>query len=110
MWNDNDITPKVLLEHIQAMGNGIRQDMKSMEDRIMNTMDGRFTEVDRRFDRVDQRFEKIEHRLDFLDAQVFLIRTQTTDINSRLKHVEIKQLPKIRKSIRRIKQEKTPAS
>ncbi len=72
MAEDQDITPAILLRHMQAM-----------ESRIME----RFGKVDARFAQVDARFAKLEHRMDVLTTGV-------DNIDKRLDDIEIELLPK----------------
>jgi len=73
----NDITPKILLDHMQGM-----------EHRIME----RFLQVDGRFIQVDTRLDGIDRKLD-------IITVQTQNIDERLDDIEVVQLPKIRKAV-----------
>ncbi len=106
MAHEKDITLKVVLEHVQAMGNGLHQEIKSLKKH----MDDRFNQVDERFKKVDERFTGVENRLENLEADMYVVKIQTKHIAERLDNVEIKQLPKIRKTIRHIRSGKTMAA
>ncbi|MBU0766182.1 hypothetical protein KKF55_00115 [Patescibacteria group bacterium] len=77
---DNEITLKVLLDHIQGMRNDLTQRMDKLEHRLSNRMDG----LEKRMDGMEQRMEK---RFDQLVFQI-------DAIDKRLDAVEIEELPK----------------
>ncbi len=83
MADDQDITPAILLQHMQAM-----------ERRIMQYMGERFSQVDSRFSRMEARFDEIEVRLSKLARQVSLLSVQIGDMDQRLDEIEIELFPK----------------
>ena len=71
--SEPDITPKILLEHIQQMGQTLQQlDLRGVETRLSGRMD----ELERRIDRVERN-----------------LSTQIDGIDRRLDEIEIEGLP-----------------
>lgn len=68
MPSDQDITLKVLLEHIQAL-------RAAMEER---------------FDRVEKRIDRVEGHMDQMGTR---LSTQIANIDQRLDEIEVKRLP-----------------
>lgn len=79
-----DITPAILLQHMQGME-------KRLNERF-----------DKRFDTVDNRLNEVDVRLARLESNVNLLFTQTKNLTDELDTVEVIQLPKMRKSIRNL--------
>lgn len=59
-WNDDEITPKILLQHMQAGFQSI--------DKQFQSIDKRFDRLEIRMDRLETRMDTVIHRLDFLDS------------------------------------------
>jgi len=72
MWNDQDITLAMILNH-----------MRAMEERLLQ-----------RFDAVDHRCKAIDGRFDAVDHRFNLISTQIENIDQRLDAIEIEDIPK----------------
>lgn len=83
MPDDADITPAVLLQHMQAM-----------EGRLMH-----------KIDTVDQKVEHLEVRMDRMDAKMDRMERNLTNqidaIDKRLDEIEIELLPKRVKALER---------
>ena len=79
MMKDDDITPKVLLDH-----------MRAMEDRIMKEIQGIRVDVQS----IDQRLCRVEICLDRVEKKLTLISTQIQNIDERLDVIEIEELPR----------------
>lgn len=78
MPSDQDITLKVILEHIQA---------------LRGAMEERFERLEGQMDRLEGRMEKIEGRMGGVESKLDLLSTQITNIDQRLDEVEVKRLP-----------------
>lgn len=76
MANDADITPAILLQHMQAMRADFSMQIQAMERRIMQ-----------KFDEINVRLDKLEHKVDLLFVQI-------DNIDKRLDDIEIELLPK----------------
>jgi hypothetical protein len=92
MSNDQDITPKILLEHMRGMEHRLVEKLNNTENGIRSDM--------------KEQFNVVNIRLDRLESKVSLIQVQIKNMDERLDDLEVVQVPKIRKSIRRIQQNK----
>jgi hypothetical protein len=88
---DQDITPAILLQHMQGMEKRLNTKIDSLEDTMSE-----------RFDRVDERFDEIEKRLEHLEQDVFILVVRTKAMHEQLQNIEKGKLPKIRKSVRKM--------
>ena len=86
------ITWRILLQHVQTMGNGLTKRMDDMENRIMN----RFAKVDSRFAHVDSRMDRLENKMDRIHMN---LSGQIDAIDQRLDDVEVVQVPKLKKAV-----------
>lgn len=76
---DNDITLKTVLDHIQGMQQSHRHDIQESEERMT-----------RRLDRMEGRLERIERRIDRMEVN---LTAQIDGIDKRLDGIEIEKLP-----------------
>ncbi len=74
-WNDSDITPAILLQHMQGMKHELKQDIHGLAKR----MDRLEEKVDRGFAHLNVRISNIDERLD---------------------DIEVGELPRIRKKLK----------
>jgi chromosome segregation ATPase len=80
MADTPDIPFRVLLDHIQAIGNELRTDIRALRTDIAN--------VHVRIDRLDQ---KLSDRIDTVEAR---LTWKIGALDKRLDDIEIKELPK----------------
>ncbi|GEM_PF-699222 len=88
MADNQDITPAILLQHMQGM-----------ERRIMQHMDARFAQVDSRFSLMDKRFDAIDARLSKLERKVELLSVQIGNLDERLDDLEVVKVPMLQKAV-----------
>lgn len=81
---DKDITPAILLQHIQEMKKDLKQDIKDLSKKM------------------DSRFDGVEKRLEHLEQDVFVLISRKKAHEETLGKIEKVKLPKIRKSVKNI--------
>lgn len=94
-WDDDVITPKLLLEHIQ----GIRNDLTGRLERLEKRMDVRFDRVEKRLDRVEGRLDRVEEQLEGVDRKIDLVSVQNLVCRERLDNIETVQVPMLKKAV-----------
>lgn len=87
-WDDNTITPKVLLEHMQAIRNEITGRLERLEKR----MDALSSKIDKRFDSVEGRLDDVERSVDKVAVQNLMYR-------ERLDKIETVQIPQLQQAV-----------
>lgn len=75
MKKDDDVTPKMLLDH-----------MRGMEERL-------FKKISEEIRTVHQRIDRLEVHVDRIEKKLTLISTQIENIDQRLDTIEIENLP-----------------
>ncbi len=88
MADDQDVTPAILLQHMQAMRGDFSMQMQTMEQRIM-----------KKFDKMDLRFDEINARLGKLERKVELLSVQIGNVDERLDDLEVVQVPMLQKAV-----------
>lgn len=78
---DNDITPAILLQHMQGM-----------EQRIMTRIDG----LEAKHDNLEVKVDRIEAKVDRNHSQTMVA---LDNIDSRLDDIEVVQVPAIKKAV-----------
>mgnify|MGYP001595784984 CR=1 FL=1 len=81
-WNDSDITPAVLLQHMQGMKYELKQDIHGLAKRM---------------DRFEERMDQLEHKVDRGFAH---LTVRIGNIDERLDEIEVGELPRIRKKLK----------
>ena len=84
----DEITNKVLLEHIQAYGS-------------------RFDSIDLRFDKMEKRFDKkldgveqrLTNRIDQVERKIDLLQVGMDNLHSTVMHIEGEELPAIKQHV-----------
>ena len=94
-WDDDTITPKVLLEHMQAIRNDITGRLERLEKRI----DALSSKVDKRFDSVEGRLGRVEGRLDDVERSVDKVAVQNLIYRERLDKIENVHIPQLRQAV-----------
>ena len=85
MTNQNkDINWQIMLQHIQKAAKDTKKDLNEMEERM------------------NKRFDKVDERLIQLGNGQNLLLEQTKNLSDGLDHVEVIEVPKVRKSIRNL--------
>ena len=81
-WNDDTITPAILLDHIQAMGTSLRMEIQEMEKRITKKLSGKIDNVDARLSR----------RMELLERNVGINTSLLRQVNKALGDLEQEHL------------------
>jgi tetrahydromethanopterin S-methyltransferase subunit G len=83
MTPHDDITPKILLDHIQAM----RQEFA-----------GRFDVIEGKLNKMNGRLGKLEEDMEDLKTDMTFVKAGIQNIDQRLDEIEMKRLPALERS------------
>lgn len=81
----DDITPKVLLDHMQGMQQGLTQEIRRVEEKLTGEIGSLKQQVDANEEKAEQRHA--------------LVMVSLNNIDERLDEIETKELPMIKKVI-----------
>lgn len=98
---DKDITPAILLQHMQGMEKRINKRFNGVDERLEH-VEERLGHVEGRLGHVENRLKNVEKCIEHVEQDTFILVTRSNPVHQRLDTIEKIQLPKIRKSVRNL--------
>jgi archaellum component FlaC len=96
MTADQDITPAILLQHMQGMEKRLHAEIYPMKSDLTIIKEC-LGHVEEHLEHVDKRLKHIDKRLEHVEQDTFLLVNRSQPVQERLDMIEKDQLPKMRK-------------
>ena len=90
---DNDITPAILLDHMRGMEQRLKVDFRKELQGEIHSFDEKLS------NRIDQLDDKLTRKIDVLSVQI-------GNMDERLDHIEVVEIPKLKKAVGKAKEKR----